>query len=91
MFTLAPWIDINQRLQFDVSNSKKKYLKGIIYSNGNHFTARLDDECLTVCYHDGQTTQSLCRKENSLMRTDDVVPLKTIQQYRAILAFYAEM
>ena len=91
MFALAPWIDINQRLQFDISNSKKEYiLKGIIYSNGNHFTARLVDESLTVWYHDGQTTQSLCRRENSLMRTDDVVPLKTIGQYRAILAFYAE-
>jgi hypothetical protein len=74
----------------DISNSKKEYILGIIYSNGNHFTARLVDESLTVWYHDGQTTRSLCRRENSLMRTDDVVPLKTIGQYRAIVAFYAE-
>lgn len=91
IFALAPWIDINRCLEFDVSNSSKKYiLKGIIYSNGDHFTARLIDENLNVWYHDGQTTRSLCQKEQTLMETDDVVPLKTYESYRAIMAFYVE-
>ena len=91
IFALAPWIDINQNLRFHVSNSIKEYiLKGIIYSNGNHFTARLVDESLTVWYHDGQTTRSLCQREDFLMQTDGVVSLKTNGQYEAILAFYVE-
>ena len=91
IFSVASWIDINQHLHFDVSNTRKEYiLKGIIYWNGNHFTAKLVDEGLTVWYHDGQTTRSLCRKEESLMQTDDVIPLKTNGQYRAILLFYVE-
>jgi hypothetical protein len=91
MFALAPWIDINQRLQFDVSNSTKRYiLKGIIYSNNDHFTSRLIDENLTVWYHDGQTTRQTCQEENSLIQTDEIAPLKTYGQYKAILAFYVE-
>jgi hypothetical protein len=64
IFALAPWIDINKRLMFDVSNSSKVYvLKGIIYSNDHHFTARLIDGNLNVWFHDGQTTRSFCQKE----------------------------
>ena len=91
IFAIATWIDINQCIQFHVSNSIKEYiLKGIIYWNDNHFIARLIDGDFTVWFHDGQTTRSLCRKEDSLMQTNDIVPLKTYGQYKAILAFYIE-
>ena len=90
IFALAPWIDINKRLTFDVSHSSKEYiLKGIIYSNNHHFTARLIDENLNVWYHDGQITRSLCRKEQFLMQVDDILPLKRFDRYIAIMAFYA--
>jgi hypothetical protein len=91
IFSLAPWIDINKGLTFDVLNSSKEYiLKGIIYSNRHHFTARLIDENLNVWYHDGQTTRSLCQREQSLIQVNDIVPLKKFGQYEAILAFYTE-
>ena len=91
IFAIAPWININQCLQFHVSNSVKQYiLKGIIYTNENHFTARLIDKNHNVWYHDGQTTRSFCQKEDSLMQTDDIVSLKNFGQYKAILAFYME-
>ena len=91
IFALAPWIEINKSLKFNVSNLSKEYnLKGIIYSNGDHFTARLIDDSLIVWYHDGQTTRSHCRKEQCLLQTDDVVPLKTDGRYKAILVFYAQ-
>ena len=91
ILALAPWIDVNQGLQFFVLNSIKKYiLKGIIYWNGNHFTARLVDESLAVWYHNGQTTQSLCQREDCITQTDDIAFLKTKGQYKAILAFYVE-
>ena len=91
IFAISSWIDINISLQFTVSNSLKEYiLKGIIYSNGDHFTARLIDKSLNVWYHDGQTTRSLCQKERSLMQMDDVVPLKMYGRYNAIMAFYVE-
>jgi hypothetical protein len=91
IFALAPWIDINRCLEFDVSNSSKSYiLKGIIYTNGNHFTSRLVDNNLNVWYHDGQTTRSLCRTEQPLKQIDHIVPLKTYGQYNAIMAFYVE-
>ena len=57
VFGKAPWVDINQHIQFHVSNSVKEYiLKGIIYTNEHHFTARLIDKNHTVWYHDGQIT-----------------------------------
>jgi hypothetical protein len=91
IFALAPWIDINKSLTFDVSNSSKEYiLKGIIYSNRHHFTARLIDKDLNIWYHDGQITRSFCRKEQSLMEANDVVPFKKFGQYEAIIVFYAE-
>ena len=91
IFALAPWIDINKCLKFDVSNSSKEYiLKGIIYSNSDHFTARLIDENLNVWYHDGQTTGSFCQREQLLLQMDGILPLKTFGQYNAIMAFYAE-
>ena len=91
IFALAPWIDINKTLVFDVSNSSKKYiLKGIIYTNGNHFTARLIDEYLNVWYHDGQTTYSLCQREQLLTQIEKEDQLKKYGQYTAIMAFYAE-
>lgn len=91
IFALASWIDINRSIQFNVSDSSKEYiLKGVIYSNSNHFTARLVDENLNVWYHDGQTTRSLCQRECLLRQADDIVPLKTYGQYKAIMAFYVE-
>ena len=91
IFALAPWIDINKRLTFEISNSSKDYvLKGIIYSNDHHFTARLVDGNLNVWFHDGQTTRSVCRREQSLVQANDIVPLKSFGQFRAILAFYVE-
>jgi hypothetical protein len=39
---------------------KKYILKGIIYSNGDHFTVKLVDANLIVWHHNGQVTQSLC-------------------------------
>ncbi|KAF8802855.1 hypothetical protein BYT27DRAFT_7226214 [Phlegmacium glaucopus] len=68
IFALVPWIDINNSPTFNISNSSKHYiLKGIIYTNGNHFTTRLIDKIFNVWYHDGQTTHSLCQKEQALM------------------------
>jgi len=91
IFSLASWIDINGRLTFDVSNISKEYvLKGVIYSDRNHFTARLIDDMLNVWYHDGQTTRSLCQQEQSLVGIDDIVPLKIFGEYKAIMAFYIE-
>ena len=92
IFALAPWIDINKYLEFDVSNLLKKYiLKAIIYSNGDHFTVKLVDKNLTVWHHDGQVTRSICRKDQSLIHLDDIVPLKIYGRYKAIMAFYAEI
>ena len=91
IFALAPWIDISQCLTFDVSNGSKTYvLKGIIYSNNHHFTARLIDNNLSVWYHDGQATRSLCQREQNLTQNEDIVHLKTFGQYKAIVAFYSE-
>ena len=91
IFALAPWIDISQCLTFDVSNGSKTYiLKGIIYSNSHHFTTRLIDNNLSVWYHDGQATRSLCQKEHNLSQNEDIVSLKTFGQYKAIMAFYSE-
>ena len=92
IFALASWIDINKYLEFNVSNSLKKYiLKEIIYSNCDHFTVKLVDENLIVWHHNGQVTQSICRKEQSLMNFDDIVPLKFYGQYKAIMVFYAKI
>jgi hypothetical protein len=91
IFSLASWININGRLTFDVSNISKEYvLKGVIYSNRNHFTARLINDMLNVWYHDGQTTRSLCQQEQSLVGIDGIVPLKSFGEYKAIIAFYVE-
>jgi hypothetical protein len=91
IFAIAPCIDINKYLEFDVSNSLRRYfLKGIIYSNNDHFTVRLVDESFNVWYHDGQVTGSVCRQEQSLKHLEDIVPLKVYGQYRAIIAFYAQ-
>jgi hypothetical protein len=91
IFSLAPWIDINERLLFDVSDISKEYvLKGIIYSNRDHFTARLIDDNLNVWFHDGQTTRSLCWKEQTLVGKKNIVPLKKFGHYDAIMAFYVE-
>ena len=47
IFALVSWIDINKYLEFNVSNLLKKYiLKGIIYSNCDHFTIKLVDKNL---------------------------------------------
>jgi hypothetical protein len=91
IFALAPWIDINRTLMFNISGSSKHYiLKGIIYTNGNHFTARLIDKDYIIWYHDGQTTYSSCQRQQSLMRIEND-QLKTYnEQYKAIMAFYAE-
>ena len=81
-FALVSWIDINKYLEFNVSNSLRKYTpKGIIYLNHDHFTVKLVDENLIVWHHDGQVTQSICQKEQSLMNFDDIVPLKFYGQY----------
>jgi hypothetical protein len=91
IFTLAPWIDISKCLKFKVSGSLREYiLKGIIYANGDHFIARLIDEDLNVWYHDGQTTRSFCRREQSFTHLDGVFSLKSHGQYKAIMAFYGE-
>ena len=91
IFALAPWIDVNRCLSFDVSNSFKEYtLKGIIYSNRHHFTARLIDKYDNVWYHDGQTTRSYCQMELTLMQAIDIISLKKIGQYEPIMAFYSE-
>ena len=91
IFALAPWIDLNISLTFNVSGcSKKINLKRIIYNNGNHFTARLIDKKFIVWYHNGQTTHSLCQREMFLMQ-ENINQLKTYgQQYKAIMTFYAE-
>ena len=92
IFALVSWIDINKYLEFNVSNSLKKYiLKGIIYSNHDHFTVKLVDENLIIWHHDGQVTQSICQKKQSLMNFDDIVPLKFYGQYKAIMVFYAKI
>ena len=91
IFALAFWTDISKYLEFNVSNSLKKYiLKGIIYSNHDHFTIKLVDENLIVWHHNGQVTQSICQQEQSLMNFDDIVPLKFYGQYKAIMVFYAK-
>ena len=91
IFSLAPWIEINECLIFDVSNISKEYnLKGVIYSNRNHFTTRLIDDSLNVWFHDGQTTHSLCWREQSLMDKINPVSLRSFGEYHAILTFYVE-
>jgi len=91
IFSLAPWIDINKCLSFDISNISKEYiLKGVIYSNRDHFTVRLIDDTLNVWYHDGQTTRSICQKEQSLVGENNIVSLKKFGEYNAIMAFYVE-
>jgi hypothetical protein len=91
MFVIAPWIEISKSLKFDVLGSSKYYvLKGIIYSNGNHFTARLIDNEFTIWYHDGQITRSVCQKEGSLIQMENIQLNTHIGGYTAIIAFYAE-
>ena len=92
IFALAPWIDINNLLTFNVSGTLKHYiLKGIIYTNGNHFTARLIDKDFIIWYHDGQTTHSVCQREQYLMQIENSNQLKFCrEQYKAIMAFYAD-
>jgi len=92
IFALAPWIDINNLLTFNVSGILKHYiLKGIIYTNGNHFTARLIDKDFIIWYHDGQTTHSVCQREQYLMQIENSNQLKFCrEQYKAIMAFYAD-
>ena len=93
IFVIAPWIDINVSLMFNTSGSSKKYiLKGVIYTNGSHFTARIIDKYFTIWYHDGQTTQSLCQREQYLMQIENINFLKTHSEgeYKGILAFYTE-
>ena len=88
IFALAPWIDISQCLTFEVPNASKKYiLKGIIYSNNHHFTARLIDENLSVWYHDGQVTRSLCQREQHLTQNEDIVPLKPLVNTKQLWHF----
>ena len=49
LLKFAHWIDIDESLRFDVSNSSKHYIsKGIIYTNGNHFTSRFIDENFNI-------------------------------------------
>jgi hypothetical protein len=77
IFSLAPWIDIDNTLVFNVSGLLKHYiLKAIIYTNGHHFTARLIDKNYTTWYYDGQFTSSLCRKQESLMQLNKKNELK---------------
>ena len=92
IFAIAPWVNIDDSLIFNVSGSYKKYtLKGIIYTNGNHFTARLIDNNSIIWYHDGQSTRSLCQKDQPLIQLKNLDKLKTYnKQYKAIIAFYAE-
>lgn len=92
IFTLAPWIDIDSSLTFNVSGTLKHYiLKGIIYYNGNHFTARIIDKDLTIWYHNGQTTYSSCQIELFLMQHENHDFLKTCNEgYKAIMVFYTE-
>ena len=84
IFSLAPWIDINNSLTFNVARTSKKKLKGIIYTNGNHFTVRLIDKNFIIWYHDSQTTQSLMQIKNN----DQLKKCK--EEYKAIMAFYSE-
>ncbi|KAF8811513.1 hypothetical protein BYT27DRAFT_7089391, partial [Phlegmacium glaucopus] len=66
-------------------------LKGIIYTNGNHFTTKLVDKKFIIWYHDGQMTRSNCQREQSLMDVENLDQLKTHDgQYKAIIAFYIE-
>jgi len=91
IFVFAPWIVINKNLKFDVSNHLKEYiLKGVIYTNRNHFTAKLIDRNLNVWFHDGQMTRSLCRREQPLLEREEIVPLKDFGQYEGFMAFYVE-
>ena len=91
IFAIAPWIDINQCLAFNVLNHSKKYhLKGAIYWNHHHFTARLIDKIFNIWYHDGQSTGSLCAREQTVVEDIDIFPLKLVNQYHAIMAFYVQ-
>lgn len=93
IFSLAPWIDIDDTLVFNVSGSFKHYiLKAIIYTNGNHFTARLIDKKYTTWYYDGQSSSSLCKKQEQLMqpKNNENFIIYNIQ-YKAIIAFYTEI
>jgi hypothetical protein len=92
LFALAPWIKIDDSLIFNIKNSSKCYiLKGIIYTNGHHFTSRLIDKNFNIWYHDGQTTQSHCQKEQTPLNIRKLNELKTCKnEYQAIIAFYAE-
>jgi len=66
---------------------KHYILKGIIYTNGNYFTARLIDKDFIIWYHDGQTTHSVCQREQYLMQIENSNQLKFCrEQYKAIMA-----
>jgi hypothetical protein len=70
---------------------KKYILEGIIYSNCDHFTVKLVDANLIVWHHNGQVTQSLCQKKQSLMHLDNIVLLKCDGSFKEIMAFYAKI
>ena len=47
-------------------------LKGIVYSEGNHYTSHLVDWNMRIWYHDGATTGSRsCTEDGSLNDMDD--------------------
>ena len=55
----------------------KLQLCGIIYGDGFHFVSRVIDASGTVWYHDGITTRSQCRREQTLNLLSDCTWLMT--------------
>lgn len=43
-------------------------LKGIVYSDGKHYTSRVVDSSLDVWFHDGMTTAELAQKMGFLVK-----------------------
>ena len=70
------------------SRSKMLRLRGIVYSSGTHYTARIIDRCEKVWFNDGMTTGSMCMLEGELSEfsPDD---LTRKGDTRIVMAVYA--
>jgi hypothetical protein len=64
------------------------HLRGIIYSGGFHFTARIIHPDGSIWYHDGQKGH-LCEKDGSLKSKNDK-DLRSCRGRKLVLAIYAQ-
>ncbi|KDR66409.1 hypothetical protein GALMADRAFT_1359834, partial [Galerina marginata CBS 339.88] len=63
-------------------------LCGIIYGGGAHFVSRIIDRSGTVWFHDGISTGSRCRKEQTVDLLSDLEWLSYYEDKRLLYCIY---